>query len=354
MPSLHDRYRSCLLAGAVGDALGAAYDGQSAAEVRAHRRPESLSSSQRPLRYLPVGGDVGANTDATQMLLFTAEGLLRAHTRRRAAGHDDWPHDEALSSVHRAYLRWYDTQRADKPPPRPDGWLVAQRAMYQRRARDPVTPRILRSGLRGRLEAPINNARDASVLARAAPIAMASWTPWLLARDIAALTHTHADAAHATAAFAVVLQKVLVGRSLADGVESAWRLATDAGAAPLARRMEAALEAADQNPTTKMAEHQRAADDATGCLVLALYAVASTKSSTEAIEVAISTGGDASRAGIATGLLSGALHGAPLPEVLTGPLELADLAATVADDLYAHFSGTPFELTEAEWDRYPG
>ena len=356
MQTLRERYRRCLLGGAVGDALGAPYDGKTHEEVQRSRRPDSLSEgAMRPLRYLPVAGDVGANTDATQLLLFTAEGLLRAHTRRRAAGHDDWLHDEAISSVHRAFLRWMDTQRAEGPPPRPDGWLVGEAAMYARRARDPVTSRVLRSGLRGGVDTPINNARDPSVLPRAAPIAMASWTPWAMARDIAALTHTHVDAALATAAFSVVLQKSLVGGRLADAVESAWRHATEEGASALADRMERALEAADTGePTPDRAADQRGEGDAAGTLCLALFAVASTETTADALQVAISAGGSTSRGGAATGLLAGALRADPLPDVLLEPLELREIATCVADDLYAHFSGVPFELTEETWARYPG
>lgn len=356
MHSLSERYRRCLLGGAVGDALGAPYDGQTLGEVQRSRRPESLpEGSHRPLRYLPVAGRVGANTDAAQLLLFTAEGLLRAHARRRAGGHQDWVHDDALSAVHRAYLRWLDTQRTEGPPPRPDGWLSGEKALYARRTRDPVTARVLRSGLKGRLDAPINNARDASVLLRAAPVAMASWTPWSLARDVAALTHMHTHAAHATAAFAVILQKCLVGTSLDDAVESAWRQATDAGDTTVAQRMEQALEAGDtREPTPAHAEEARGDDDALGALCLAIFAVASTSDSPAALQVAISPGGSASRAGAAAGLLSGALRADPLPDILLEPLELRGIATTVANDLYGHFSGSPFELTEAEWDRYPG
>ncbi len=356
MASLRDRYRSCLVAGAVGDALGAPYDGLSVSEVAAQLRPESLATSQvRPLRYRPVQGRVGANTDATQLLLFTAEGLLRASARRRAKGHEHWIHEEAIATVHRAHLRWFDTQRSDGPPPRPDGWLVAQAALYQRRGRDHVTQRALRSGLRGRLDAPINNARDASVLPRAAPVAMSSWTPYDLARDVAALTHTHVDAAHATAAFSVVLQKVLVGNPLADAVESAWRRATDAGQHSLAARMEQAMEAADtEDPTPERTARVRGNDDAVGVLTLALFATASTGGVHEAIRVAIAAGGSASRAGAATGLLAGAHRIHDLPDVLLAPLELRPVVEAVADDLYRHFSGAPFKMDEEEWAKYPG
>ena len=78
MHSLSERYRRCLLGGAVGDALGAPYDGQSLDEVQQSRRPASLPDGRhRPLRYLPVAGRVGANTDAAQLLLSRWEDLGR-------------------------------------------------------------------------------------------------------------------------------------------------------------------------------------------------------------------------------------------------------------------------------------
>lgn len=75
-----DRIRSCLLAGAAGDALGAAVEFMDWPSIR-HKFGE------RGIRdFAPVFGKLGAVTDDTQMMLFTAEGLLRAWVRQSSRG----------------------------------------------------------------------------------------------------------------------------------------------------------------------------------------------------------------------------------------------------------------------------
>jgi ADP-ribosylglycohydrolase len=66
--TLRDRYRGCLLGGAVGDALGAGIEFWSLADIRAQHGPGGLTG------YVPCYGRPNAITDDTQMTLFTAEG----------------------------------------------------------------------------------------------------------------------------------------------------------------------------------------------------------------------------------------------------------------------------------------
>jgi ADP-ribosylglycohydrolase len=65
-----DRFRACLLAGAVGDALGGAVEFLSLAAIRATHGPAGIRD------YAPaIGGQI---TDDTQMTLYTAAALLDA------------------------------------------------------------------------------------------------------------------------------------------------------------------------------------------------------------------------------------------------------------------------------------
>ena len=81
MITTHDRYRGCLLGGAVGDALGAGVEFMSLDEIRGRYGPAGVTG------YVPCYGRSGAITDDTQMTLFTAEGLLRARQHGDGAGH---------------------------------------------------------------------------------------------------------------------------------------------------------------------------------------------------------------------------------------------------------------------------
>jgi len=76
-----DRIRGSLLAGAVGDALGAPVEFVSWSEIRDGHGPRGVTG------YLPAfGRPGGAITDDTQMTLFTAEGLIRSYVRYRHHG----------------------------------------------------------------------------------------------------------------------------------------------------------------------------------------------------------------------------------------------------------------------------
>ena len=93
MTTLRDRYRGCLLGGAVGDALGAGIEFLSLADIR--RQPRRRAGVTG---YVPAYGRTGAITDDTQMTLFTAEGLLRDQRLAAAASATRPPRSGAPTS----------------------------------------------------------------------------------------------------------------------------------------------------------------------------------------------------------------------------------------------------------------
>ncbi len=72
---MRDRFKGCLLGGAVGDALGAPVEFMTLKNIRAQFGPQGIRD------FAPVYGRLGAITDDTQMTLFTAEGMIRSYTR---------------------------------------------------------------------------------------------------------------------------------------------------------------------------------------------------------------------------------------------------------------------------------
>jgi hypothetical protein len=93
------RFRGCLLAGAVGDALGAPIEFLSLDEIRGRYGPSGVTG------MVEGTWPAGSITDDTQMTLFTAEGLLRAQVRGELKGIVDIP-----GVVDHAYARWLHTQ----------------------------------------------------------------------------------------------------------------------------------------------------------------------------------------------------------------------------------------------------
>lgn len=102
------RVRGCLLGGAIGDALGNPVEFLSLAGIR-------RAHGEQGVRGLTADEDgvTGRVTDDTQMTLFTAEGLIRAHSRAMAKGIGG----AETAVIRHAYLRWLDTQNHPAPPP---------------------------------------------------------------------------------------------------------------------------------------------------------------------------------------------------------------------------------------------
>ena len=119
-----ERIKGCLLGGAVGDALGAPVEFLEWPAIEAKFGPQGI------IDFAPAYGNTGAISDETQMMLFTAEGLLRAFVLGSLRQTCHVP-----SIVHQALLRWLMTQ--DYPSAIPivtDGWLIKQVELWSRRS----------------------------------------------------------------------------------------------------------------------------------------------------------------------------------------------------------------------------
>ncbi|WP_306325404.1 ADP-ribosylglycohydrolase family protein, partial [Streptomyces venezuelae] len=200
------RVRGCLLGGAVGDALGAGAHGLTLAELRHTHGPDGLTEPA------PAFGRRGAVTAATQMGLFTVDGLIRAQVRRDTGA---W---HPPTDVHRAHLRWAATQRDWGPDERrkDNGWLAREEWLYARRN----PPRACLTGLGddilGTLDKPKNpDAADSGALVRSAGFGLlVGWEPQLvcqLAVECAAQTHGAPAAGLAAGAFAVIVHRQAPG-----------------------------------------------------------------------------------------------------------------------------------------------
>ena len=117
---MRDRYRGCLLGGAVGDALGSGIELLSLAEIRHRYGPAGVTA------YVPAYARAGDITDDTQMTLFTAEGLLRDQQAPPSVRN-------APAAIWRAYQRWLNTQYRE--PAVGGGWLSSQEFLRHERAR---------------------------------------------------------------------------------------------------------------------------------------------------------------------------------------------------------------------------
>lgn len=193
--------RGMIIAGAVGDALGANIEFDTAATIaKDHTRAEM--ATQYPKGSYPAG----SITDDTQITLFGIEAMIKVRTKKTSIV-DEFPE---------AYLRWYTTQRGA-----PAGvGLVARPEMHHSRAPGATCMSSLShpSGI-GSLHKRPNDSKGCGTVMRAAPCAV-NTEPAYCAAVSAAVTHTHPTGVAAAAAQATLLHQLILGVPLNAAVAS--------------------------------------------------------------------------------------------------------------------------------------
>ena len=345
-PSRRARIRGCLLGGAAGDALGAPVETLYLDEIRARFGPDGIQG------YAPGRVRIGAITDDTQMTLFTAEGLLRAHVARAERDAD------ILGAIHHAYLRWLLTQ-GEQPGVvvRKDGWLWGIAALHERRGPGDTC----RAGLlaaRGLCDPLVaeNASKGCGGVMRVAPVGLfaAPDRAFALGAASAALTHGHPSAYLAAGHMARTVAGVMQGLALSSALDAAdAELREKLGHEELSILLARARALADRGrPSPEDLETLGRGWSGHEALAIAVCCALAARDFAEGIRLGANHSGDADSTAAITGNLLGALLGEAAigPEWLDG-LELRNEIAQVADDLDAAITGTLRVETAA---RYPG
>ena len=288
------RLHASLLGGAYGDSLGAEIEFLSLDAIR-RNFPEGISDLP------PHQGLRGAITDDTQMTLFTAEGLIRAHVRGSLKG---ICHSSSL--VHHALLRWYRTQ-GGKPRIETDNiGLVADQRLWARRAPGLTCLSSLGEGrdLGGRAK---NDSKGCGTIMRVAPVAMMVPRDQVrsIAIDTSALTHGHPTGQLAAAAWAEMLADVAAGAKLEEAAAATARgYERIENGSETARAIRKALDAPwDGSPET--VERLGGGWTAEEALSIALYACFAGKTFDDALQIAVFHSGDSDSTGAIAGNMMG-------------------------------------------------
>ena len=336
------RLHTSLLAGAIGDSLGAEIEFLSLSEIR-RRFPQGLCELP------PHQGLRGAITDDTQMTLFTAEGLIRARVRGTLKGICHLP-----SVVHDALLRWYRTQGGTPCKQTDETGLIADPRLWAVRA--PGNTCLSALGESPRLGAPANNdSKGCGTIMRVAPVAL--MVPRSHVREYAiessALTHGHPTGQLAAAAWAEMLADVAEGAKLEEAARDA--------AGQYARlehgdETAAALQAALNAPRDGRAETVEALGGgwtAEEALAIALYACLCAEDSGQGLRIAVTHGGDSDSTGAIAGNMLGLIDPAGvLAHPSASVVECGDIITRLARDhaALARNDGAASGMFEA----YPG
>jgi ADP-ribosylglycohydrolase len=364
-PSRTSRLYGCIYGGAVGDALGAPVEFLSLAEIRARFGPSGLTEyvEQPP-----------AFTDDTQMTLWTAEGVLRAHNRWLERGIVS-----VSAVVANAYQRWYYTQTHDgfdlaaSPSDSSDlsGWLIREPGIYGRRSPGSSCLKALQQG------SPVTDSKGCGGVMRIAPLAVASvGEPFQLACDVAAITHGHPSGYLSAGALALILARLMDEGSLDAGIDDALLALQGASggeevisaikrARELASKADASAEAVETLGTGWVAEE---------ALAISLFcALCATREEgldcfRQGVVLAANHGGDSDSTAAITGTLLGTYLGMEaIPGELIFPVQGRELIERICEDLIRHFIAPPPAPKCPVWwgsmtsyppphdlDRYPG
>ena len=359
-PELRSRLRACLLGGAIGDALGAPVEFLKLREIRSRFGPEGIQD------FAPAYGRAGAITDDTQMTLFTAEGLLRAHVRERSKGSCSVP-----SVICHAYLRWLLTQ-GDRPWDNrlevgTDGWLWQQSFLHSRRAPGNTCLASLLDMKRFTADRALNHSKGAGGIMRVAPVACTliggraqdAQRIFTLGKESAWITHGHPSGFLSAAAFAVILHAVLGGHSLDTGIHRARALLlqepdSEETLTAMALALDCVSRQLDPEAAIPLMGGGWVGEEALG---IALYCALITRDFATGVRMAVNHDGDSDTTGSLVGQLLGAMHGeSAIPEHWLRDLEGREVISRIADDLHDFPQWSLADDSEAQQagERYPG
>lgn len=330
---LIDRFRGCLLGGAVGDALGAPVEFLSRREILARYGADGITDFDNAY------GRRGAITDDTQMTLFTAEGLIRARSRAGARG--------ALGS---AYQRWLGTQGESREPGG-DGWLVGVRELHSRRAPGTTCLSSLRAA-RSVDQLADNDSKGCGAVMRMSPVGLVMRDDSFTIGDEAGwLTHGHPSGHLAAGYLAAVIAGIVAGRSLPEALNAAdgelsTRPGSDECRRALARARELATQPASYEALASLGEGWVAEE----ALAMSIYCALVADDFASGVIRAVNHSGDSDSTGAITGNILGALLGvAAIPARWLDAVELRDVIEQLAKDLHASF----VDGAELDSERYP-
>ena len=336
-----NKFKGCLIGGAVGDALGYAVEFLPASAIFKKYGEDGITEYE--LRH-----GAAEISDDTQMTLFTATGLLVGTTRGMTRG----IMGDYAGYIAYSYRDWYRTQ-IEKYPLLEEyhySWLVNVPEMFSRRAPGNTCLSALAQGGNGTLENPLNRSKGCGGIMRVAPIGLYFCDKRrkpeeidLIGAKAAALTHGH-ELGYIPAAMLVhIISRISEhGNTILEAVKDA--MCTMPAIFPDAKHMDELL-ALVQKAITLSEENMDDLDAvrqlgegwvAEETLAIAVYCALKYSDSFEkGIIAAVNHDGDSDSTGAVAGNILGAALGfGAVPQKYLDKLELKDVILEIAEDLH--------------------
>ena len=338
-----DKYRGCLIGGAVGDALGYAVEFVEDSHIFQQYGERGITE------YSLVNG-VAQISDDTQMTLFTANGLLLGTTRGMTRGiMGTYPSYIAL-----CYKDWLKTQTADEFGfEKPEySWLNNVPEMNHSRAPGRTCISYLMHDNLGSTTDPRNDSKGCGGVMRVAPIGLyfegKRFTPDqidMIGAEAAALTHGH-ELGYIPAAMLVHIIHILshsenatVLDAVNDAKESIVRLFPKAEhLREMVDLTNKAIQLATEDDIDELDAIRELGQGwvAEETLAIAIYCSLKYANDFEKAMIAsVNHSGDSDSTGAVTGNILGAYLGLKaIPEKFLTNLELRETILEIADDLF--------------------
>lgn len=344
-----DKYRGCMIGGAAGDALGYAVEFQSENEIFSRYGKNGICE------YELDSEEVARFSDDTQMMLYTANGLLLGTTRGNTRGvFGTYP-----GYVRLFYEEWYRTQTESYPLEDQKAWISALPELYAHRAPGSTCLSACAAGAKGSPDSPINNSKGCGGIMRVAPVGLyfnpedgqiceyRKYTYTAVQRfgaETAALTHGHELGWLPAGAFAHIVSFLAHEgtASIKEAVESAiWMIPEAYPRAKHARELQDLLKTSIRLSKSRFPDLDAIHELGEGWVAeetLAIAVLCALRHQDDfegAVISAVNHSGDSDSTGAVTGNIVGAhigLSGVPMKYI--DHLELAEVITEMADDLF--------------------
>ncbi len=347
MTKIKDKYRGCLIGGAVGDALGYAVEFSSENSIFSVHGKSGITEYDYDLR-----SGKAIVSDDTQMTMFTATALLDGTTRGKLRG----IMGSYASYIGSEYEGWYLTQTKPFPIDKEENyakysWLMNMPEMFKRRAPGNTCLSALASGEKGTLEKPINNSKGCGGVMRVAPIGlyfshfehMPQEKIDTVGAEAAAITHGHELGYIPTAALVHIINVIVKNDKLSvlqavndsiSAMQSLFENCTHIGY--FTGLMKKAVDLAQKECDDLEAIHQLGEGwVAEETLAIAVYCAIKYQDDFEkAVCTSVNHNGDSDSTGAVCGNIMGAYLGyEAIPQKYKANLEFHDVLLELAGDL---------------------
>ena len=352
MKHTFSNFYGALIGGAIGDALGAPIKLMRFEQVMGFLGEQGVTDY-----IIPPGHKHALVTDDTQLMLFTAEGLIRSETRARYKN-SERTIKEVTICVFRAYLRWLYTQGLQTARWRQkdyDGWLVKVSRMHAYREPSVTCLTSLGKGIMGTLEKPISKSLGCGCVMRVVPVGLVEERERVfeIAIRLAAITHGNPTAYLSAGMLAEIVSQIIHDKTIKEGINLAReRMLKEKNSQKLIEMIDLAIQLAEGgNPTRDKLESIGDGFEAHSVLARAIYAVLSyPEDYVKGVLFAVNHSGDSDSVGGIAGCMLGAYLGIQqIPSELIEKIELRKEIESLTSDLL-----TFYQDGEKWQKRYPG